>query len=242
MGSESGTLWTDQSLLTPTGAPFQHAIDNQYVTKEDFIGHPLVADGLGLKATDSYYTNGYVDKLLQRASTWVNRYCHRHFDKQTIDEQYPYTNINKNYLAQLTVILKEAPVVKVNSIYFQTLSYFTKFDLSYLQVNPDAGSYKVSPLLTNTAGVNVPAPALQNPAATIIWTNYTFGYDSIPSDVTEAVIMLAARFYANQRNVIGATDFKTSTMTMSWDWEKDPVMLQIKDMLKPYKKMLILPC
>lgn len=237
MSSESGGLWTDFNLLTPTGVAFQHAIDNQYITVAEFIQHPMVVDGIGLKSTDAIYTSGYLDKLLLRASTWINRYTSRHFDIQTIDETYPYTMIKRDYLSQLTINLNEYPIRKINTIYFQTLKYFTQFSLDYLQVNPEAGYYQVSPLITSTGAVSVPQSALENPQGTRIWTNYTFGYDAIPADITEAVVMLASKFIANQRNPIGLTDFKTASLGMSWDAQKDPLIAQIKEILDPYKKI-----
>lgn len=179
----SGAIATGNN--TPTGAKMKVAVDNPYVSKDEFV-QSFEAVGLGITNLSPQYQNGQLDSLLLQTSAAVNRYCGRWFDAQTIDEQKTSFTV-KPYNPQLvTVILKNRPYSRINSAYIQVLEWFIQIIVSgpgsYLQDFYDGGFYKIVPLLS-TAGTGVgspiPAAILDHVTLGILWTNYTFGYGTV---------------------------------------------------------------
>lgn len=166
---------------TPTGAKMKIAVDNPYVSKDEFIGS-FEATGLGLSVTSPQYQSGELDRKILQASAWINRFCGRWFDTQTIDEQKTSFQVRPYNPQLVTVILKNRPYSKINSIYIQVLKWFIQIDISatgYLQDFYASGFYKIVPLLSSAGtGVGSPIPAaiLDRIPLGVLWTNYTFGF------------------------------------------------------------------
>jgi len=167
---------------TPTASTKRVAVDNQYLTADDYI---LTPEAIGMNITNTHvlYTSKQLDKIILRASSWVNRYCGRYFDTQTIDETKTGITIRPANPRLVTVNLQNAPYQSINSIYIQVLKWFIEIDTSsatgYLQDFPDYGYYKIVPMLSNSgAGVSSPLPAaiVDKTPLGILWTNYTFGF------------------------------------------------------------------
>lgn len=166
---------------TPTGAPKKIAVNNPYVSKDEFIAS-FEAGGLGIDSSSPYYATE-LDKVLLRASAWVNRYCHRYFDTQTIDETETKFYV-RLYNPQLVhVPLKNSPYQQINSMYIQVLKYFIQIDTtsanSYIQDFPDYGYVKIVPMLSSAgtgAGTPIPSAILDRLPLGVLWVNYTFGY------------------------------------------------------------------
>jgi hypothetical protein len=180
----------ESGFITPTGLKKKIPVDNPYVTKDEFIEHPIAA-GLGLSTTTSMYINGVLDKMILKASAQANRICRRYFDTQTIDETKTGFRAQPFNPQLTTVVLNNRPFRKVNSIYIQVLKWFIQVDTSsqnsYLQEFPDFGYYKIVPLLsTSGTGVGSPIPAaiLDKVALGVLWTNYTSGYGTDLSGMT----------------------------------------------------------
>lgn len=173
--------WTISTTNTPFNRPKQVAIDNPYLTKDEFITNEL-AIGLGITATSPIYTSGRLDRLMVAASAEVNRMCRRWFDTQTIDETKTGIIVRPWNPQLVTVALQNAPYSQINSIYFQVLKWFIQIDTSsggYLQDFPDWGMYKIVPLLSNSGtgtGSPMPAEIVDKVPLGVIWTNYTFGF------------------------------------------------------------------
>lgn len=167
---------------TPTGQPYKYAVDNPYICKDEFI-QSWEASGLGITANSPQYSSGELDRKLLQASAWINRFCGRYFDTQTIDEQKSKFTVRPYNPQLVTVVLKNRPYSKINSAYIQVLQWFIQIIVSgpgsYLQDFYDQGFYKIVPLLS-TAGTGVgspiPAAILDHVPLGILWTNYTFGY------------------------------------------------------------------
>lgn len=167
--------------FTPSGNPMMVAVDNPYITKDDFI-QSFEAAGLGIDANSPFYGNGQLDKVILRASAWVNRHCRRWFDSQTIDETKTQFSVRPFNPQLTTVVLNNRPFNSINTIFIQVLQWFIQVDTTlsgYLQIFPDKGIYKIVPLLS-TAGTGVgspiPAAILDRQPLGVLWTNYTFGY------------------------------------------------------------------
>lgn len=166
---------------TPTGAPMMIAVDNPYVTKDEFVAS-FEAQGLGIDANSPQYSNGELDRKILQASGWINRQCGRWFDMQTIDEQKTSFQVRPYNPQLVTVVLKNRPYAKINSIWIQVLKWFIQIDTSktgYLQDFYDKGFYKIVPLLSSAGtGVGSPIPAaiLDRIPLGVLWTNYTFGF------------------------------------------------------------------
>lgn len=167
---------------TPTGAKMAVAVDNPYCTKDDFVSS-FEASGLGITSTSVQYTSGELDKKLLQASAWINRYCRRWFDAQTIDEQKTNFQVRPYNPQLVTVVLNNSPYSSINSIYIQVLKWFiqviTTGPNSYLQDFYDKGYYKIVPLLSTAGtglGTPIPAAILDRIPLGVLWTNYTFGY------------------------------------------------------------------
>ncbi len=209
---QSGHITT--STNTPTGAVKKIAVDNPYLTSDDFIT-TAEAIGLGITSTHVLYTSGELDKIILRASAYVNRYCRRYFDTQTIDETKTGFQVRPYNPQLVTNVLNNRPYQKINSIYIQVLKWFIQVDTSssnsYLQDFPDFGYYKIVPLLSSSgqgAGSPIPAAILDKIALGILWTNYTFGYGTqltaqVPTGVVDGV---NKTFQAVQGNRLFAPD------------------------------------
>lgn len=167
---------------TPTGQPMKVAVDNPYVSKDEFVGS-FEAEGLGINANSPKYASGEIDRKILQASSWINRHCARWFDTQTIDETRTGFTVRPYNPQLVTVVLNNRPYSSINSAYIQVLQWFIQIIVngpgSYLQNFPDKGYYKIVPLLS-TAGTGVgspiPAAILDRIPLGVLWTNYTFGY------------------------------------------------------------------
>lgn len=183
--------WTISNSNTPFGRPKIVATDNPYLTKDEFITNEI-AIGQGITATSAIYTSGRLDRLLVSASSYVNRFCRRWFDTQTIDETKNGIIVRPWNPQLVTVALQNAPYSKINSIYFQVLKWFIQIDTGsggYLQDFPDLGFYKIVPLLSNSGtgtGSPMPAEIVDKVPLGVLWTNYTFGFGSVQTGVVLA--------------------------------------------------------
>lgn len=175
----SGNIDTGNN--TPTGAKMRVAVDNPYITKDDYI-KSFEAMGLGITTASPQYQNGQLDAVILRASAWVNRHCRRWFDMQTIDEQKTGFQVRPYNPQLVTVVLNNRPYSRINTIFIQVLQWFIQVETgphSYLQDFYDKGFYKIVPMLSSAGtGVGTPIPAaiLDRVPLGVLWTNYTFGY------------------------------------------------------------------
>lgn len=186
--------------FTPSGNPMMVAVDNPYMTKDDFVAS-FEAAGLGIDANSPFYGNGQLDKVILRASAWVNRHCRRWFDTQTIDETKTQFSVRPFNPQLTTVVLNNRPFNAINTIYIQVLQWFIQVDTTlsgYLQIFPDKGIYKIVPLLS-TAGTGVgspiPAAILDRQPLGVLWTNYTFGYGTPVTGVTMTAVAGVTKQY-----------------------------------------------
>ena len=187
---------------TPTGARMKIAVDNPYLTKDEFI-QSFEGGGLGVTANSPAYQNGELDRKLLQASAMVNRFCRRWFDTQTIDEQMTGFQVRPYNPQLVTVVLNNRPYSSINSAYIQVLQWFiqiiTSGPGSYLQDFYDVGLYKIVPLLS-TAGTGIgspiPAAILDRVALGILWTNYTFGYGTVMNNETLNIIAGTKQYQA----------------------------------------------
>ncbi len=177
---ESGYINTGRN--TPTGAKKQIAVDNPYITVDDFLLSPT-ASGLGITSASAVVTSGALQELILECSAWVNRKCNMYFDTQTIDETKTAFTV-KPYNPQLvTVVVANRPYSRLNSCYIQVLKWFIQVDVtspaSYVQDFYDLGYFKIVPLLSSSGqGVGSPIPSMiiDRIALGVLWYNYTFGY------------------------------------------------------------------
>lgn len=167
---------------TPTGQRKKIAVDNPYISKDEYI-QTLGAEALGIDQNSRIYTNGQLERIILRASAWVNRYCERWFDTQTIDETKSGILVRPMNPQLVTVVLQNAPYQHIDNIYIQVLKWFIQIDTSessgYLQDFPDYGYYKIVPLLSNAGtgtGSPLPAEIVDRTPLGILWTRYTSGY------------------------------------------------------------------
>lgn len=177
--------WTILSTTTPTGEPKRVAKDNPYISRAEYIQTPE-ANAIGIDALSPFYLNGQLDKIILRASAFVNRYCDRWFDAQRIDETKQGILIRPMNPQLVTVNLQNAPYQQIESIYIQVLKWFIQIDTSaqsgYLQDFPDYGYYKIVPLLSNAGtgtGSPLPAEIVDRTPLGVLWTRYTFGFGTI---------------------------------------------------------------
>jgi len=169
--------------ITPTGAKKQSEVNNPYLSKAEYIDTPE-ARGLGITASsaDGVYTK-QLEKAILRASSWINTYCRRYFDTQTIDEVVTGFTVKPFNPRLVSVYTRNSPIQNINSIYIQVLKFFIQIEsnpsTSYIQVLPDIGIFKIVPLLSSAgSGANVPVPAaiLDKVPLGNLWYNYSFGF------------------------------------------------------------------
>ena len=166
---------------TPTGAKKVIAVDNPYITVDDFCAS-YTASGLGIALTDALVTSGELQKLILQASAWLNRKANMYFDTQTIDETHTGFTVRPYNPRLVSVVFNNRPYSKVNSMYIQVLKWFIQVDVSatgYLQDFYEDGYCRIVPLLS-TAGTGVgspiPAQIVDHVQLGVLWINYTFGY------------------------------------------------------------------
>ena len=205
----SGAINTGSN--TPSGAVMKVAVDNPYMCKDEFL-QGCGAKGLGISNTDPEYSNGELDRVLLEASAMVNRHCRKWFDTQTIDEQKTGFQVRPYNPQLVTVVLKNRPYSKINTIYIQVLKWFIEVDTSqtgYLQDFYDKGYYKIVPLLSSAGtGVGSPIPAaiLDRVPLGVLWTNYTFGFGTVLTAQTLSVIIGTKQYQAPLGNRLWAPD------------------------------------
>ena len=205
-----------------------------YLDKDLFLNY---ATGLKLTSSSALYTSGVLDIYLQTASEMVNRYTHRHFNVQTIDETYPTVTISPYSPRMITVQLSEGPIQSVNRVDLQVLKWFLNFDLSYLQLYQEEGYYRITPFLGgNASGTPLPGSLLTEKIPVVIWTNYTFGYDVIPDSVKLATSLITTKLIGMQENPVSAKAVKFGrNFSLEWDKDNDPIMNAVKMLLAPYR-------
>jgi hypothetical protein len=206
----SGAINTGSN--TPNGQKMKVAVDNPYCSKDEFI-QSFEAVGLGLTVNSPQYTNGELDRKLLQASAFVNRYCGRWFDTQTIDEQKTAFTVRPYNPQLVTVVLRNRPYTKINSAYIQVLQWFIQIIVSgpgsYLQDFYESGFYKIVPLLSQAGtGVGSPIPAaiLDHVPLGILWTNYTFGYGTVLTNQVLTSIQNTKQYQAPLGNRLWAPD------------------------------------
>lgn len=177
---QSGHIQT--GVNTPTGAKMMVAVDNPYLTKDEFVA-TSEGQGLGITADSAIYASGELDRKILQASSWINRTCRRWFDTQTIDEQKTGFTVRPYNPQLVTVLLDNSPYTRINSIYIQVLKWFIGIDISattgYLQDFYAQGFYKIVPMLSSAGtglGSPLPAAIVDRIPLGVLWTNYTFGY------------------------------------------------------------------
>lgn len=235
----------ETNLSTPDGQPANNPVDISYLTKEEFIMSPI-ALGLGITQSSTEYQNGSLDRTLLQASSHINRYCRRYFQKQTIDETYPNLTIQVSN-PRLTIIpLRNSPVQRINSVTVQVLKWFIPFDLEYL-IQPfyEQHYYQIVPLLSTAGqgsplgtGTAIPSVILEQSQLGIVWTNYTCGYDIIPEDIKYAVSLIAGKMIGlGKYNPLGLSSFSTQSTTQSFSTKKDnnPIDTEVASILDKYK-------
>ncbi len=239
----SGAVYTTNSS-TPDGQPAVVPVDVSYLTKDEFLLEPI-AVGLGLSTSSAEYSNGMLDRLLLRASSHVNRYCGRYFQKQTIDETFPNVTIQVSNPRLTNIPLKYPPVRQINEVTIQVLTYFIPFSLQYL-IQPfyEQHYYNIVPLLSTAGqgapmgtGTPIPSVILEQSQLGIVWTNYTCGYDIIPEDIKYATALVAAKMYGMKFNPLGLTQFKTQTTMQTFTKAKgdNPIDSEAMKILDKYK-------
>ncbi len=199
------------SGFTPTGGPMKVAVDNPYCTKDDFI-QSFEARGLGITVNDPAYSNGELDAVILEASAYINAYCSRWFDTQTIDETTTGFQVRPYNPQMVTNVMKNRPFQSINSIYIQVLQWFIQVDTTqtgYLQIFPDKGFYRIVPLLSSAGtgiGSPIPAAILDRVALGVLWTNYTFGYGTSLKNYQLNQIKTTKQYQAALGNRLWAPD------------------------------------
>jgi hypothetical protein len=190
---------------TPTGQPMQLAVDNPYLTKDDFV-ESYEAVGLGITKDSLAYANGEIDRKILQASGWINRHCRRWMDTQTIDEAKTGFMVRPYNPQLVSVVLQNRPYTEIHSIYIQVLKWFIQIETGsggYLQDFYDKGFYRIVPLLSSAGtGVGSPIPAaiLDRVPLGILWTKYTFGYGT---PLTDQLLLLATKSSLQYQAVLG---------------------------------------
>ena len=209
---KSGNIETGNN--SPTGAKVKVAVDNPYVSKDEFVG-TFEALGLGITVDSPQYVSGELDRKILQASAWINRYCGRWFDTQTIDEQKTSFQVRPYNPQLVTVVLKNRPYTKINSIFIQVLKWFIEIDISatgYLQDFYASGYYKIVPLLSSAGtgmGSPLPAAIVDRIPLGVLWTNYTFGFGTPLTAQALAQIGTTKQYQAPLGNRLWAPDQST---------------------------------
>lgn len=205
----SGNIDTGNN--TPTGAKMKIAVDNPYITKDEYVAS-FEAMGLGITKDSPQYASGELDRKILQASAWINRYCGRWFDTQTIDEQKTSFTVRPYNPQLVTVVLRNRPYSRINSIYIQVLKWFIQVDISatgYLQDFYAEGFYKIVPLLSSAGtGVGSPIPAaiIDHIPLGVLWTNYTFGFGTLLTSQILTQVGTTKQYQAPLGNGLWAPD------------------------------------
>lgn len=229
----NGTSLYTPTLITPDQKPMMLVRDTPYLQPSEYINYPT---GLKLTSQSPIYTSGVLATVLQSASEEVNRYTHRHFDTQTIDEVHDGVRISPDYPKMMYIKLNEEPIQNVISVNLQVLQFFINFSLQYLQIFPDKGYIQLVPFLGgSTAGVPLPAALLVEGILAKVWVRYTTGFDVIPASIKMATALYATKMIGLQQNPVSAQSVKFGrNFQLQWDKDNDPLLQRARDLLDPY--------
>lgn len=181
--------WFQTPNNTPFGTPKKVALDNPYLSKDEFLTTEL-AIALGITSSSAAYTNGRLDKVILSASSQINRACRRWFDTQTIDETMTGFIVRPFNPDLVNVTLQNSPYQQILAVYIQVLKWFIQVDIGaqgYLQDFPDYGYYRIVPLLSTAgtgAGSPLPAEIVDKVPLGVLWTKYRFGYGQVQTAVS----------------------------------------------------------
>ena len=191
--------------LSPTGLGKVSEVDNPYICRDDYIQTPQ-AIAMGITTASPIYNSGQLDKIILRASAWVNRYCSRWFDTQTIDEIKRDLTVRPFNPRLVNVIPNNGPIQQVNSMYIQVLQWYIAvlvdpLEQSYIQIQPDSAIIDIVPLLSTAgAGTGSPIPAqiLDKVPLGKLWINYTFGFGQPLTGITAQSLVQNTVFQPSQ--------------------------------------------
>jgi hypothetical protein len=177
---KSGNIQTGNN--TPLGTPKMYAVDNPYITVDDFC-NSYTAQGLGISITDPLVVSGELQNIILEASAAINRLANMYFDTQTIDETKTGFKVRPYNPELVSVVFDNRPYSVVNSMFIQVLKWFIPIIVnqpgSYLQDFYEAGFCRIVPMLSTSgtgSGSPLPAQIVDHVQLGILWVNYTFGY------------------------------------------------------------------
>ena len=184
----------------------------------------------------------YLDNTIMTACAMVDDMCNRYFLLQTTDEIFQDTILRQSKYN--TFILKNAPLVEVDTVWLQVVGTFNEISNTYLQVMEEEGIVKILPTFSTTA--SVPYPYYIDNTSTNVWIRYSSGYkvdysgsktdNEVPYDIRLATALLVDYIFASFDIPSGVDSFSTQTYSQkNSNAMNDAILSRVNDLLKGYR-------
>lgn len=187
--------------------------------------------------------------VIVMACSWVNEYCDRKFNQQTVDESF-ITVSNRHYNYK-PYVLEVRPLVSIEDIYLQINDNFLQLDLDYVQMFPEDGMFKLLPTVEDSTEIQefvLYADAFEQ---VNLWVRYTGGYESanVPVEIRYATALYAKYINGMSGSLDNIASFKTQTYSETRTKatgdgqggmaDPSPALAEIKSMLGKYRDVSI---
>jgi hypothetical protein len=176
----------------------------------------------------------YFQTLCIAACAFVNNYCNRKFNTQTIDQIY----LNETFrgLSYKQFQVDNKPLTSVTKMWVDVAGTFSEVALTYMQIDTSLGVIKIIPDALSTILTSVPIVTMPNHVN--IWIRYVSGYAvaDIPKDLQMATALYLTYLYEQSKSDGSVESFSTQTYSQKNTGGKGSgKMMTIEALLKKYK-------
>lgn len=184
-------------------------------------------------AADATY-GAFVNKFIIQACAQINKMTNRYWNIQTADQIFMFSPQGFNQYQ--TYVLENRPINSITDIYLQVNETFSNVDLSYMQLFDEERTVRIYPLNIALSNLQVISDRLIS-QTTNMWFRYSSGLATadVPEDIKQATAMYVNYIVNGFKDTALVASFSTQTYSQTNSKPGDnPLLLQIKDMLKPY--------
>jgi len=183
---------------------------------------------LGISGSDD---DTLLGNLIDRASEAIENYCRRKFAQETLTEYYDGRGSHR-------LVLNRRPVSSITSIYDDLDRDFTEdtlIDADDYVLYPDEGIVEFK----NTASTFPSTAAYFYDGQRNVKVTYVAGYETIPTDVEQACLMLVALLYNRAKQRADGIKQESQAGAYSVAYAGMLMTPEIKALLEPYREYRI---
>lgn len=194
----------------------------------------------------SAYTDATLSGMVQRASAWVDNYLSYTLGIETISNELAETIVSNQ--GNLVIYTEKIPIVSVSAISLKLGTVSVNLNLTDGNGNiryniPRRANYVMYPYQELSTTGTVSIRNFFDVRMLDIFTQITYvaGYQTIPSDIKDAVSLVAKDIFIRQANPMNVASISQGGISLSFrdrtDGESD-MILDAKAILNRYRKII----